>query len=279
MFRKKEDQFSVLLQQISENLVEATNYFADYTLKDENGVKEFAAKMKEYENIGDSFVHEIIHDLNKVFITPIEREDILSLAMHMDDVLDGLESTSAMFEMYTITASDTYMDQFMEAIQKAVIEMDAAIKLIVQKKLPQIRSHAIAVKDYESQCDDILRVSIKELFDKETNPIQLIKYKEIYEEFEEVADYCQNIDNMFEAIIIENSLVVFCYIDTVLLITILIVLFAVIFDFINGFHDTANAIATSVSTKALHPRHAILLAAVMNFLGAMTFTGVAQTIS
>lgn len=67
--------------------------------------------------------------------------------------------------------------------------------------------------------------------------------------------------------------------DTVLLITILIVLFAVIFDFINGFHDTANAIATSVSTKALHPRHAILLAAVMNFLGAMTFTGVAQTIS
>ncbi|HLQ96434.1 MAG TPA: inorganic phosphate transporter [Pseudogracilibacillus sp.] len=67
--------------------------------------------------------------------------------------------------------------------------------------------------------------------------------------------------------------------DTVLLITILIVLFAVIFDFINGFHDTANAIATSVSTKALHPRHAIILAAVMNFLGAMTFTGVAQTIS
>src|SRR5699024_11932074 len=70
---------------------------------------------------------------------------------------------------------------------------------IVQKKLPQIRSHAIAVKDYESQCDDILRVSIKELFDKETNPIQLIKYKEIYEEFEEVADYCQNVANTFEA--------------------------------------------------------------------------------
>src|SRR5699024_616331 len=144
------------------------------------------------------------------FITPIEREDILSLAMHMDDVLDGLESTSAMFEMYTITASDTYMDQFMEAIQKAVIEMDAAIKLIVQKKLPQIRSHAIAVKDYESQCDDILRVSIKELFDKETNPIQLIKYKEIYEEIEEVADYCQNVANTFEAIIMNHLNCTFC---------------------------------------------------------------------
>lgn len=67
--------------------------------------------------------------------------------------------------------------------------------------------------------------------------------------------------------------------DTILLITILIVFFAVVFDFINGFHDTANAIATSVSTKALKPRHAIILASVMNFVGAMTFTGVAQTIT
>lgn len=67
--------------------------------------------------------------------------------------------------------------------------------------------------------------------------------------------------------------------DTVLIITILIVIFALAFDFINGFHDTANAIATSVSTKALKPRQAIILAAVMNFVGAMTFTGVAKTIT
>ncbi|MCM3567965.1 inorganic phosphate transporter [Neobacillus mesonae] len=64
-----------------------------------------------------------------------------------------------------------------------------------------------------------------------------------------------------------------------LILTILIVIGALIFDFINGFHDTANAIATSVSTKALKPRQAILLAAVMNFAGALTFTGVAKTIS
>src|SRR5690625_704336 len=67
--------------------------------------------------------------------------------------------------------------------------------------------------------------------------------------------------------------------DSVLFITTLIVIFAVIFDFINGFHDTANAIATSVSTKALTPRRAIALASVMNFVGAMTFTGVAKTIT
>ncbi|MDF2039067.1 inorganic phosphate transporter [Bacillus sp. CMF12] len=67
--------------------------------------------------------------------------------------------------------------------------------------------------------------------------------------------------------------------DAIFIITILIVIGALAFDFINGFHDTANAIATSVSTKALKPRHAIILAAVMNFVGAMTFTGVAKTIT
>ncbi|PLT29119.1 inorganic phosphate transporter [Peribacillus deserti] len=67
--------------------------------------------------------------------------------------------------------------------------------------------------------------------------------------------------------------------ETVFILTILIVIGALAFDFINGFHDTANAIATSVSTKALKPRHAIILAAVMNFVGAMTFTGVAKTIT
>lgn len=67
--------------------------------------------------------------------------------------------------------------------------------------------------------------------------------------------------------------------NTLLLLTILIVFFALAFDFINGFHDTANAIATSVSTKALKPRQAILLAATMNFIGALTFTGVAKTIT
>ena len=67
--------------------------------------------------------------------------------------------------------------------------------------------------------------------------------------------------------------------NTLFLLTIIIIFFALAFDFINGFHDTANSIATSVSTKALKPRQAILLATVMNIIGALTFTGVAKTIT
>ncbi|TKC18079.1 inorganic phosphate transporter [Robertmurraya kyonggiensis] len=67
--------------------------------------------------------------------------------------------------------------------------------------------------------------------------------------------------------------------DVILILTVLIVIGALAFDFINGFHDTANSIATAVSTKALRPRQAIILAATMNFIGAISFTGVAKTIT
>lgn len=67
--------------------------------------------------------------------------------------------------------------------------------------------------------------------------------------------------------------------NSIILLTVLVVIFALAFDFINGFHDTANAIATSVSTRALSPKVAVMMAAVMNFIGAITFTGVAKAIT
>lgn len=205
MFFKKEDQFSTYLKEISANLVESTNYFAEYKLKNKADTQEFFNTVKNYETQGDSLVHKVIHNLNKVFITPIEREDILALAMHMDDVLDGLESAAAMFEMYEITEADNFMIQFVKAIQLSVIEIDKAVDLMNKKKLLEMREHAILIKDYESKCDGIRRESIKQLFKREKDPIRIIQYKEIYEELEEVADCCQDVANTFEAIIMKNA--------------------------------------------------------------------------
>jgi predicted phosphate transport protein (TIGR00153 family) len=202
---KKQDKFSNLLSNISTNLKESTNFFTDYKLKNISDLKIFSEKMKEYESSGDTFVHEIIKELNDAFITPIEREDILQLAMCMDDVLDGLEATAALFEMYSITQADEFMKKFVDAIQSSVVEIDKAIKLLSNKKLQQIREHAIKIKDYESQCDNILRQSIKNIFNVEKDPIRIIQYKEIYENLEDVADSCQTVANTLETIIMKNA--------------------------------------------------------------------------
>lgn len=205
MVFKKSDKFSVLLNNISNNLKESAVFFFEYKLKDISDLKIFSEKMKAYESKGDTYVHEVITALNDAFITPIEREDILQLAMSMDDILDGLEATSALFEMYSITQADDFMRQFVAAIENSVYEIEKAIGLMSNKKLPQIREHAIKIKDYESQCDNILRHSIKNLFTVEKDPIRIIQYKEIYENLENVADNCQTVANTLETIIMINA--------------------------------------------------------------------------
>lgn len=205
MVFKKKDKFAILLNNISDNLKEGANYFADYKLKNVSDLKIFSETMKDYETKGDKYVHEVIKELNNAFITPIEREDILLLTMSMDDVLDGYEHCAALFEMYSITAADEFMLKFVEAIRGAVVEIGEAIELLSTKKLQNIRANAIKIKDYEAKCDGILRQSIKHLFSVEKDPIRIIQYKEIYENLEEIADHCQGVANALETIIMKNA--------------------------------------------------------------------------
>ncbi|MFB5196031.1 DUF47 domain-containing protein [Neobacillus sp. KR4-4] len=202
---RKKDKFAVYLGNIATNLKESANYFADYKLKNVSDLKIFSEKMKEYENKGDSLVHEVIKDLHNAFITVIEREDILTLTMSMDDVLDGLEHTAALFEMYSIINADDYMLRFVEAIRSCAIEIETAVEMLASKKLQNMREHAITIKDLESKCDAILRESITHLFANEKDPIRIIQYKEIYEELENIADFCQVVANTLESIIMKNA--------------------------------------------------------------------------
>jgi predicted phosphate transport protein (TIGR00153 family) len=202
---KKKDKFASYLTDISLNLKESADFFADYKLKNVSDLKIFAEKMKEYETKGDTFVHDVIRELNNAFITQIEREDILALTMSMDDVLDGIEHSASLFEMYSITQADEFMLQFVEAIRHCTYEIVTAIELLSAKKLHSIREHAIKIKDFESKCDGVLRKSIKHLFEVEKDPIRIIQYKEIYEDLEDIADYCQSVANTLETIIMKNS--------------------------------------------------------------------------
>lgn len=205
MFTKKKDKFAVMLTDIASNLKESAGYFYDFKINNEDDLREFADHLKELESKGDSYVHTVIMELNKVFITPIEREDILSLAMSMDDILDGIEQASALFDIYAITNPDEYMVKFVENIKLSADEILLTVNLLADKKLLDMREHAIKIKDYESKCDDLYREAQRQLFANETDPIKVIKYKEMYDVLEGIADSCQNVANTLESIIMKNA--------------------------------------------------------------------------
>ncbi|MBN6188409.1 DUF47 domain-containing protein [Aneurinibacillus sp. BA2021] len=205
IFSAKRDVFLEMLSTIAENLQEAAQYFVDFKITNEANLKEFASRMKEYETKGDRYIHEIIVALNKTFITPLEREDILELANAMDDILDGMEQCASRFEMYNIISADKHMIQFTEYILKSTEEVAKSAKLLNKKKLMDIRPHAIKINDLESQCDDLLRVCIKELFINEKDPIKIIQYKELYEILESISDSCEDVADTLETIIMRNA--------------------------------------------------------------------------
>lgn len=202
---KKQDPFFSALLKIAENMREGIHYANDSRIVSAADLKEISIRMKQYETSGDKLIHELIVMLNKSFMTPIEREDILSLAIRMDDVLDGTEGTIGHFEMFSLTEIDDSMRDFLSYIAKSTDEIVKAMELLNKKDLVGMRQHAILIKDYERECDEVLRSSIKKLFLNEKDPIRLIKFKDIYEQLEEVADHCQTVANTIETIIMRNA--------------------------------------------------------------------------
>lgn len=205
VFKPKKDKFMILLIEIAQNIKASADYFADYKLNNVSDLKIFSEKMKEFEHKGDSMVHIMTRELNNAFITSIDREDILELTFRMDDVLDGLEHSAALLEMYSIIHADEYIIKFVQAIKKCADEIENAVDTIGTKRIAQIRENAIKIKDLEAICDGVLRQSIKNLFAVEKDPIRIIQYKEIYENLEAVSDSCQSVANTLETIIMKNA--------------------------------------------------------------------------
>ncbi len=202
---KKQDPFFVSLHKIAENMREAIHYANNAKYETIADLKDVSIKLKKYETYGDHLIHELIVMLNKSFMTPIEREDILALANRLDDVLDGMEHCIAHFEMFSFTEMDSSIKTFLELITKSSNEIVAAIELLNRKNLLEMRKHIILIKDYERECDEVSRSSIKQLFLNEKDPIRLIKFKDIYNQLEDIADYCQDVANTLETIIMRNA--------------------------------------------------------------------------
>ncbi|RAP74398.1 DUF47 domain-containing protein [Paenibacillus montanisoli] len=204
MFKRKNDVFFTTLESMADTILEGVLFFEQNVSKIKDA-GQFAKSMKEYESKCDRHVHTILTELNKTFITPIEREDIMKLTTSLDDVLDGIEACASRFEMYNITQPDEYVTLFAENILRCAQQIKKAIYLLSEKKLLAMREPAIHINELENQADDLLRVSVKSLFANVTDPIELIKRKEIYERLEQTTDYCEDVADTLETIIMRNS--------------------------------------------------------------------------
>ncbi|CAM3397273.1 DUF47 domain-containing protein [Marinicrinis lubricantis] len=199
--RKNDDEFLNLLLQSAENTLKGAQMFRT-ALMGEKEPNAYVASIKELESKGDDITHQIFKRLNQVFLTPLDREDIMELAVKVDDVIDGIEATMARFEYLNVSASDDYMKGFTEILVSSCEHILEAFKLLSKKKYMQIHEHTVVINDLENQADKLMRDGIREIFSDPKDPYTDFKLKEIYERLEETTDACEDVADILESVVL-----------------------------------------------------------------------------
>jgi predicted phosphate transport protein (TIGR00153 family) len=202
-FLPKEVRFYDYFEQQSENILKAAALLNDL-VRNFSDARAKTHLIKEVEHAGDQITHEIVRKLNTTFITPIDREDIHALATRLDDVLDYIEAAAERLVVYRIKEPTSACRAFAEIIVKTAEATDRAIRCL-RNMDPGFHEHAVEVNRLENTADNLLRDSLAALFDEQGDPIEVIKWKEIYETMEIVTDRCEDVANVIEGIILKMA--------------------------------------------------------------------------
>ncbi|MBI4559580.1 MAG: DUF47 domain-containing protein [Candidatus Hydrogenedentes bacterium] len=166
-----------------------------------------ASAIKEIEHQADDVTHACIEELNKTFITPIDRMDIHALIKRLDDVVDSVDASMSRISLYELTEIRTEAKQLAEVLMKAALEIEIALKgLRRMSNIEHLKKHMIAIHALENEGDMILKSALVRLFNEEQqNPVLIIKWKEIFERLERATDRCEDVANIIEKIVLEAS--------------------------------------------------------------------------
>ncbi len=164
---------------------------------------EKVGEIKEVEHKCDFLTHEVVQRLNRTFVTPLDREDIHTLAISLDDIMDAIDAAAALFQIYKIQTIRPGAREITRLLTEATGEVRNAIKSLEQRT--DAVAHAIRINDLEHEADQIHQKAIGDLFEEEKDPIMILKWKEIFDVLEEATDCCEDVANVVENIVVKHG--------------------------------------------------------------------------
>jgi predicted phosphate transport protein (TIGR00153 family) len=198
-FVRKGEDFFELFENVGRNLLQASAALVDFF----ESFDDMPAKIKsisDLEHDNDLLTHEIIRKLNKTFLTPFDREDIHALASRMDDVLDLMWGAAQRAQLFKIKEPTEASAALAKNLAAAVEFVYKAVAYLKAKKYTYIQDICVEIHGLENQNDRIFRQTLGKMFDEITDPITIIKWKEVYEILENASDRCEDVANTLESI-------------------------------------------------------------------------------
>lgn len=167
--------------------------------------EEYHITIKKLEREADGLTRAVFAELNKTFITPLDREDIQRIASKTDDVIDFIEGISGRVVSYHISSTPSYMLDIAKELEKATKEVHYMISRLHKVKVDkEIISHCRNTSDIEHNIDDLYRRGVGKLFES-SDAIYIIKMKDIYEALETSSDRCVDVADVVEDIVLKYS--------------------------------------------------------------------------
>ena len=207
MFRitSKEEIFFDLFVETAENGCKTAKMLEEL-MKNYTRVNEKINAIEECEHECDTHVHRIMEQLNKSFITPIDREDIYLIAKELDNITDDIESTAHRFAMFNVQSITDDAKALAELIVKCTSELKGVMAELKNMKTSKLlKERIIEVNRIEDEGDIIFRKAIQKLFVQETDAVEVIKWKEIYEYLENTLDACEDVANIVEGVVMKHA--------------------------------------------------------------------------
>jgi uncharacterized protein len=198
-FSRSESQFFGLLSRQSSKAVEGLEALWNFA---ENGTKENANLVRNIEREADELRRILIEELDKTFVTPLDREDIFALSRAIDDLLDYANTTVDEMEIYEVKG-DHHIKEMVNILRKAARELNEAVKIL--KDYPKIASdHAVQAKSYENSMEKAYHIALADLF-KGTNTVYMLKMREIYRHLSNAADRGDEAANIISSIVMKHT--------------------------------------------------------------------------
>ena len=208
-FMPKEERFHELLERDTEHLVRSARLFSEIahseSLEDRRAK---VAQLKTLEHEGDLITKEIFAALNSTFITPLDREDIRSIAVDLDDILDFMEGVAQFLILFEIAESPAPLRQFAEIIGKMVDEIHTATSMIWDlANEKKIHEAVVRISKLENDADALYFSVIGDLFKsgQGRDPIEILKWKEIYQGLEDACDECKDFTHTLSNVVVKNA--------------------------------------------------------------------------
>ncbi|MGA2469698.1 MAG: DUF47 family protein [Solirubrobacteraceae bacterium] len=197
-----EREYFVLFERAGENLVRAAELLERLiaTYPDE---RQLADSIRECEDSGDQIVHELINRLNQTFVTPIDREDILQLASSLDDVVDFTDEAADYLGVYKVEAPTVQAQQLATILVQATRQLAQALKRL--RGFRDISTYTVEVHRLENEGDRIVRDAVGALFEAGTDPMVVIRWKDIYERLGAAIHSTERAAYLVEGVVIKNA--------------------------------------------------------------------------